>query len=69
MGVPYSHRDPNHVEREIVRSVAGLYVGQLDSPELAAFEVGVEEGFAAREYQGVGGLLGLAKVRYIGEHE
>jgi hypothetical protein len=41
----------------------GIYVGYLDPEELTEFDRAVEEGKAYRSYEGVGGLMGLAKVR------
>ena len=41
----------------------GLFVGQLSVEEMEAFEAAVKKGRASRSYEGVGGLMGLAKVR------
>lgn len=41
----------------------GLFVGMLDSRELAKFDALCERGLARRSYEGAGGFLGLAKVR------
>lgn len=41
----------------------GLFVGQLSDEEADAFEDAVKAGRAARSYEGVSGLMGLAKVR------
>jgi hypothetical protein len=65
---PYTYRDPNRIERDIVRSVSGLFVGQLDAPELEAFEVGVREGWTRRVYIGAAGFLGLAKVGSVDDY-
>ena len=53
-------------DRMMALRVAGLYVGQLDPDELEAFKRCVDEGSARRDYHGVGGLMGMAKVRYCG---
>jgi hypothetical protein len=50
------------VAAEIER-LDGLFVGQLSDDEMEAFEAAVKKGRAARSYEGVGGLMGLAKVR------
>ena len=41
----------------------GLFVGQLDDAELAAFNQACREGRAERVYQGGAGFMGLAKVK------
>lgn len=41
----------------------GLFVGQLDSEELEAFNRACHEGWARRIYRGAAGLMGLAKVQ------
>lgn len=43
----------------------GIFVGMLDADEIALLDKAVEEGVAWRSYEGVGGLLGLAKVRLV----
>ena len=45
--------------------LAGLYVGQLDADELAAFDAACRDGTARRVYEGAGGFLGLAKVGVV----
>lgn len=49
-------------DRDAVRRLNGLYVGQLTNDELESFNRCVDDGTAHRSYQGVSGLLGLAKV-------
>lgn len=49
-------------QREILRGTHGLFVGMLNPEELKAFDYLCEKGEARREYQGVGGFMGLAKV-------
>lgn len=49
-------------DREQLRSLDGLFVGQLRPDEMGLFERAVEEGLASRCYRGVAGHLGLAKV-------
>jgi len=66
VSAPYTYPDENVDARRTVQSLDGLYVGQLDAEEMLAFNIGIREGFACREFRGAGGLLGLAKVRYIG---
>lgn len=46
-------------------SLSGLFVGQLSDEEMAAFDCAVDEGRAYRDFSGVAGLLGLAKVKII----
>jgi hypothetical protein len=40
-----------------------LYVGLLSDEERALFEKAVEQGVAMRWYEGVGGFMGMAKVK------
>lgn len=47
----------------------GLYVGQLSPDELKEFERMVAEGKAIRSYQGVAGMMGVAKVKFIEQGE
>lgn len=46
-------------------SLNGLYVGQLNSNEFALFEEAINKGWAQRNYDGVGGFMGLAKVKIL----
>ncbi len=50
---------------EMLRNAEGLFVGQLDENELKAFNRLVSASLAKRSYEGAGGFLGLAKVRFI----
>jgi hypothetical protein len=43
----------------------GLFVGSLDAYERDLVDRAIAEGAARLSYEGVGGLLGLAKVRRI----
>ena len=43
----------------------GLFVGQLSEEERLTFEQGIKAGLAERSYSGVGGFLGMAKVRVL----
>lgn len=43
----------------------GLFVGSLNDLEMDDFERLVKDGKAYRSYEGVGGFLGLAKVRLV----
>lgn len=52
--------------RETLRGADGLYVGMLTESEREAFDYLCEKGAARREYGGVGGFMGLAKVRLVG---
>lgn len=47
--------------------IDGFYVGQLNNYESEIFERAVSEGLARRVYEGVGGLMGLAKVQLINQ--
>lgn len=49
-------------EEEFRKYCDGLYVGQLSEDERRTFYAMCEEGKAQSTYEGVGGLLGLAKV-------
>jgi hypothetical protein len=49
--------------REAILRVEGLFVGQLDADEMLLFEAAVKARIAYRSYEGMAGLLGLAKVR------
>ena len=49
-----------------VMRLHGLFVGQLDAKELAAFARLVNAGWAHRSYEGAAGFLGLAKVIVTG---
>ena len=42
----------------------GLYLGLLDKEELWLFEKAEQDGMAYRSYEGGGGFMGLAKVRF-----
>lgn len=42
----------------------GLYVGLLDESELWLFEAMIRDGLAYRSYEGAGGFMDLAKVRF-----
>ena len=48
---------------ELMASLDGLFVGQLDPDEMQAFEAAIKAGEARRSYEGAAGLMGLAKVR------
>lgn len=43
----------------------GMFVGSLTDDEMAAFQQAVADGRAYRSYEGVAGLLELAKVRLV----
>lgn len=58
-GVTYI-RDPSDVD---LSRLEGLFEGMLEPDEAEAFQLAVEAGTHCRCYEGVGGLLGLAKVR------
>ncbi len=45
--------------------INGFFVGLLSDDELAAFNEAVAQGAAIRSYEGVGGFMGMAKVRLI----
>lgn len=49
--------------REELSHVNGLFVGQLDSVEMALFREAQKLGIAEESYVGATGFLGLAKVR------
>jgi len=53
------HESPN------LDRLDGLYVGLLDSDELAVFEQAIKDGKACRSYEGPGGMLGLSKVKLL----
>jgi hypothetical protein len=44
-------------------SLNGLHVGMLTEDELALFNAACRAGTAHRDYGGLGGFMGLAKVR------
>jgi hypothetical protein len=46
----------------MLEGCAGLFVGQLDDGELSAFNRLCEARLMHRHYDGVGGILGLARV-------
>ena len=48
-----------------IKAMDGLFVGMLDVEQLARFEEGISEGIARRIYEGVGGFMGLAKVKCL----
>lgn len=48
---------------EHIKHLDGLFVGLLDERELDALNFCCSEGLATRSYEGVGGFMGLAKVR------
>ena len=45
--------------------IDGLYLGQLSEFEFEVFERAVREGKAVRQYAGLSGFLGLARVKLI----
>jgi hypothetical protein len=45
--------------------IEGLFVGQLTARELRTFERAVADGEARRSYEGVAGVMGLAKIRLL----
>jgi hypothetical protein len=45
--------------------IDGLFVGMLDLEEYEAFTQACKNGLACRDFEGVGGLLGMAKVKII----
>ena len=53
---------------DILYRINGLYVGQLDEFELAAFEQACRNHDATRSFDGPGGLFGLAKVKLLKDH-
>jgi hypothetical protein len=54
-------------DRELIKHVNGLYIGFLDSEELDSLDRCIQDKVALRDYDNPGGILGLAKVKYIGE--
>jgi hypothetical protein len=52
---------------DLVLPLEGLYAGQLTEEERAAFNFLIAHGLARRTWEGVGGLLGLAKVRVLAD--
>jgi len=52
-------------DEEEVGRLNGMYVGQLDSDELAAFDRERKAGRARASYNHAGGFLGLAKVEVL----
>lgn len=47
----------------------GIFVGMLNADEIALFDEAVEQGIAHRSYEGAGGFMGLAKVRFNRESQ
>ena len=45
----------------------GMYVGLLNDDERAEFEQAIKDGRAQRLYEGMGGFLGMPKVKLIYE--
>lgn len=50
---------------DTLHRIDGLHVGMLDEDELAVFNEACRRQQARRNYQGVGGLMGLAKVQVL----
>lgn len=44
----------------------GLFVGSLSECEIRDFDALCQQGAAYRSYEGAGGFMGLAKVRFVG---
>lgn len=58
--------ESTNADRETTQHVNGLYVGMLNDDELESFERCIQDQIALRDYDGPGGFLGLAKVKFIG---
>ena len=56
-------------DKELINNLNGLYVGMLDNGEIESFNKCVKEGYAVRDYNHQGGILGLAKVKVINKGE
>lgn len=56
---------PNEVEDGDLVWLDGMYVGSLSPYERDLFDRAVEQGKARWVYEGVGGFLGLAKVKHL----
>lgn len=48
-----------------VKRLDGFYVGFLDDEEIEMFDLCVEAGIAARDFNHPGGVMGLAKVKML----
>lgn len=58
-------RHNTETDEEWLERVDSLFVGQLDSEEMALFQQLIVAGKARREYCGIAGLLGCATVRGV----
>ena len=63
-----SERNSTEADRERVQQLDGMDVGQLTDAEMESFLRCMKDGLAARCFtsNGVAGLMGAAKVRYMG---
>jgi hypothetical protein len=59
----------NDADEEMLAPLEGLHVGLLSIPELEALSRCVRRGTYRRDYDGVAGFLGLAKVRRVTDRE
>ena len=57
------NRENHEADLDLIRPVVGLPVGTLEEWERDAFDRLCAAGLARHSYEGVGGFLGLAKVR------
>jgi len=52
-------------DRDLLDGLDGIFVGQFNQEELAAFHRAVDEGKMEHSYEGVSGFMGLATARKI----
>lgn len=52
-------------DRDLIRSLSGLYVGQLDESEYQAFHRCFEDGLVIPDYAPPHGLIFIGKVKWI----
>ena len=57
----------SEADRELIRDLNGLYIGQLTPTELESLGRCIAEGSAIQDYSGlVGFFVGVGKVKFIG---
>lgn len=54
-----------HEDEDFLSRIDGLFVGQLDPDEMAAFERLRRAGHVDRSYGGAAGFMGLARVKRV----
>jgi len=59
-------KNSTEADRQLIRKLNGLYVGQLDDDEMESFRRCVKDRVAVNDYGHPGGLFNLAKIRYTG---